>query len=197
MWYFVWILGVMLVCSLVIINMLRLEGQEALIDESVVIDPLTELLARERLLKKLQEKVENSIRNEKPFSLLYISLTDFKLKNRLVGSEMEDTLLKVIILLKKDIRKGLDVAAKVGNEDFLLALPGIPVDTAERIANRIKQNIFVNVEAPNELGVETAIGVVEYSHHIDMIVEEVTMGMSEVEALLNIAVGKCLESKID
>jgi len=194
MWYFTWILGVLLACSLGIINVLRLEAQEALASENTVKDPLTQLLARESVLERLQEKVDNSKRNEMPFSLVYISLTDFKIKHHLEPHEMDTTLLRVVESIKHDIRLGLDIAARVGEEDFLLAIPGIPLDRAEIIANRIKRNVFVNVMTPSKIAVSVGIGYVEYSSHTDAIAEEVAMGMSEVEALLSIAIGKCFES---
>ncbi len=114
MWYFSWILGVLLACSLGIINVLRLEAQEALAKEHVAIDPLTQLLIKESILERLHEKVENSKRNEMPFSLLYISLTDFKTKHQMADYEMDTTLLKVVDSFKKDIRSGLDIPARVG-----------------------------------------------------------------------------------
>lgn len=196
MWYFSWILGVLLACSLGIINVLRLEAQEALDKENTVLDPLTQLLARESVLERLHEKVENSKRNGMPFSLLYISLTDFKNKYQLAAHEMDTTLLNVSTIIKQDVRIGFDIAARVGDEDFLLAIPGIPLDRAEEIANRIKRNIFVNVKTPTHIAVEAAIGFVEYSDHTEAIADEVAIGMSEVEALLNIAIGKCFESTV-
>ncbi len=194
MWYFSWILGVLLACSLGIINVLRLEAQESLAKENLVVDPLTQLLARESILERLREKVDNSKRNGLPFSLIYLSLTDFKLKNQLPEHEMDTTILKVVASINSDIRVGLDIAARVGEEDFLLALPGAPLDRTERIASRIKDNIFAHVKTPSELPVEIGIGFAEYSDNADYISEEVEMGMDEVEALLNIAIGQCFQS---
>ncbi len=194
MWYFSWILGVLLACSLGIINVLRLEAQEALAKENVAIDPLTQLLARESVLERLREKVDNSKRNGLPFSLLYISLTDFKHKHQLPEHEMDTTILKVVVSIKDDIRIGLDIAARVGEEDFLLALPGVTFEKAASISSKIKGNIFDDVKTPGQIPVDIGIGFAEYSHDAEFISEEVSMGMEEVEALLNIAIGKCFES---
>lgn len=196
MWYFSWILGVLLACSLGIINVLRLEAQEALAKENVVVDPLTQLLARESILERLQEKVENSKRNKMPFALMYISVTDFKLKHQLAEHEMDTTLLKVVASIKNDIRVNLDISARVGEEDFLLALPGATLERAETIAKKMKRNIFVNVKTPGDIPVEIGIGIVEYFHHSELLEEEVMMGVDEIEALLNIAISKCFESSI-
>jgi len=163
MWYFSWILGVLLACSLGIINVLRLEAQEALAKENVAIDPLTQLLIKESILERLHEKVENSKRNEMPFSLLYISLTDFKTKHQMADYEMDTTLLKVVDSFKKDIRSGLDIAARVGEEDFLIAFPGVPLARVEVIADKIKTNIFSKIKTPRETAVDISIGTAEYT----------------------------------
>jgi cyd operon protein YbgT len=194
MWYFSWILGVLLACSLGIINALRLEAQECLANENIAIDPLTQLLAKESLLERLQEKVDNSKRNGMPFSLLYLSLTNFKMEHQLADHEMDTTLLNVVSSLNKDIRIGLDITARVGEEDFVLALPGAALERAEAIASRIKRNILHNVMTPSGVSVEIEIGVAEYSDHAESLAEEALMGGDEVETLLNIAIGKCLES---
>ena len=196
MWYFSWILGVLLACSLGIINVLRLEAQEALANENVAIDSLTHLLTRESVLERLQEKVENSKRNEMPFSLLYLSLTEFRIKHQLPEHEMDTTIINVAASIKNDIRVGLDIAARVGDGDFLLALPSASLERAEMIASRIKENILVNVKTPGDIAVEIGVGVAEYSYHSELLSEEVLMGMDEVEALLNIAIGKCFESSV-
>ncbi len=196
MWYFAWILGVLLACSLGIINVLRLEAQEAMDKEKVIIDPLTQLLGKESVLERLHEKVANSKRNESPFSLIYLSLSAFKNRHQLAEHEMDTILFNVVASLKKDIRIGLDIAARVEDEDFLLALPAVSLDVAEKIASRIKSNIFDQVSTPNNIPVDIAVGCAEYSNQTESIAEEVEMGMTEVEALLNIAIGQCVESSV-
>ncbi|MCK4842649.1 MAG: cytochrome bd-I oxidase subunit CydX [Methylococcales bacterium] len=194
MWYFIWLLGVLLICSLSILNILRLEAQEAMAKESVAIDPYTKLLARESIFEHLQEKIKNSKRNDMSFSVLYLSLTNFKIKHLLSENEMNTILLNVVYSINNEIRLGLDVVARAGDEDLLIALPGASLHRVETIAKRIKQNIFVNVKTESDIYVDVGIGVAEYSYHADFITEEVSMGVDEVEALLNIAIGRCFES---
>ncbi len=194
MWYFSWILGVLLACSLGLINVLRLEAQEALAKENVVLDPLTQLLAQESMLPRLREKVDNSKRNGLPFSLLYISLRGFKLKNALLEHEMDTTLLKVVEVMKQDIRIGVDLAARVNEEDFLLALPGASLDKADIIASKIKGDVFSQVKTPGHVPVNVSIGVAEYSKYAEDFNEDRLIGMEEVEALLNIAIGNSMDA---
>jgi cyd operon protein YbgT len=195
MWYFSWILGVLLACSLGIINVLRLEAQEAFDKENQTLDPLTKLLAHESVIDRLHEKVENSKRNEMPFSLLYLSLTDFKNKHQLAEHELDTTLLKITDSIKNEIRTNLDIASKIGDEDFLLAIPGLSSKKAKLMAHRIKKNIFVAIRTPRGVPIDIAVGVAEYSHLTDM--KQTLADTDEVEALLNIARMDCFKSNLN
>ncbi len=61
---------------------------------------------------------------------------DFKIKQQLEGYEMDITLLRLVNSLNKDIRSSLDIATRVGNEEFLIALPGAPLNSAKMIAHK-------------------------------------------------------------
>jgi len=185
MWYFTWILGLLLACSLGIINVLRLEAQETWDREHIPLDPLTQLMTKDTMLGRLKEKVENSKRNGFPFSILVINLKDFKAKNNLPDFEMDAVLRSVADCFQEDIRAGVDIAARMGEQDFLIAMPGSPLKKAEKIAARVKNEISERVKAPG-LVVEASVGVAEYSP----LTEEFTAINNEVDELIRIATAK-------
>src|SRR5512137_1298722 len=167
MWYFTWILGLLLACSLGIINVLRLEAQETWDREHIPVDPLTQLMTKDTMLGRLKEKVENSKLNGFPFSILFISLKDFKARNNLPAYEMDAILRGVADCFKEDIRAGVDIAARMDEQDFLIAMPGSPLKKAERLAVQIKNGISERVKAPGVLVVEVTAGVAEYSNYTE------------------------------
>ena len=185
MWYFTWILGLLLACSLGIINVLRLEAQETWDKEHIPLDPPTRLMTKDTMLERLREKVENSKRNGFPFSILFISLRDFKAKNNLPAFEMDAILHSVADCFKEDIRAGVDIAARMGEQDFLIAMPGSPLKKAERLAAQIKNGISERVKAPG-LVVEAVVGVAEYS----AATEDFATTPNEVDELIRIATEK-------
>ncbi|MGR9116641.1 MAG: cytochrome bd-I oxidase subunit CydX [Gammaproteobacteria bacterium] len=187
MWYFSWILGLLLACSLGIINVLRLEAQEALAKEHIPLDPLTQLLTKEAILVRLREKIENSKRNGLPFSLVFLSLTDFKNKHQLPDHEMDTTLRNVVDCFKSEVRQGLDIVSRFGELDFLIAFPGASLHTADNIAARFRENIRKTVKTPSSLPVEIAVGVAEYSVHAVDFGEEVITTSDEVDELVKMA----------
>ena len=186
MWYFTWILGLLLACSLGIMNVLRLEAQETWDKEHIFLDPLTQLITKDTMLGRLKEKVENSKLNGFPFSILFISLKDFKAKNNLPAFEMDAILRGVADCFQEDIRAGVDIAARMDEQDFLIAMPGSPLKKAEEIAAQIKNEILERVKAPG-LVVEAAIGVAEYSAPPE---EFTATTNEEVDELIRIATEK-------
>jgi cyd operon protein YbgT len=187
MWYFTWILGLLLACSVGIINVLRLEAQETWDKEHIPLDPLTQLMTRDTMLGRLKEKIENSKRNGFPFSILFISLKDFKAKNNLPDFEMDAILRGVAECFKEDIRAGVDIAARMGEQDFLIAMPGSPLKIAEQVAAQIKNEIMERVKAP-DLIVDVVTGVAEYS--MPTAPEEFSATANEVDELIRDATVK-------
>lgn len=191
MWYFSWILGLLLACSLGIINVLRLEAQEALAKENIPLDPLTQLLTKDSILQRLREKVENSKRNGSPFSLVFISLMPFQKQHHLPEHELEAMLRDVVEVLKHDIRIGIDLAARFDEACFLLTLTGAPLKKAEQVANTIKQDILVSVKTAEGVAVTTQSGAAEYSIHAAEFAADVTTLDQEVQALIQVAQKNC------
>jgi cyd operon protein YbgT len=190
MWYFTWILGLLLACSLGIINVLRLEAQETWDKEHIVVDSLTQLITRDAMLVRLKEKIENTRLSGYPFSLIFISLTEFKNKHKLADYEMDATLRSVVDCLKGNIRNGLDIPARMDDQDFVIAMPGAPLHRAEEVALKVKNDIFEKVRAPVDLAVVINIGVAEYSVHAAEFGKEAKTIEHEVNELLRIATEK-------
>ncbi|MGZ8947424.1 MAG: diguanylate cyclase domain-containing protein, partial [Methylococcaceae bacterium] len=100
-------------------------------------------------------------------------------------SEMDAILRRVVDCFKQDIRAGVDIAARMDEQDFLIAMPGSPLKKAEEIAARVKIEISDRVKAPG-LVVEASVGVAEYSARP----EEFSATTSEVDELIRIATEK-------
>jgi cyd operon protein YbgT len=186
MWYFTWILGLLLACSLGIINVLRLEAQETWEKEHVSLDPLTHFITKDSMIERLKEKVENSRLNGFPFSILTINLTNFSDKNQFLDYEIDTTLRNVADYLKEEVRAGVDIVARMDKQTILIALPGLPLTNAEERATRFKQEIFTKVKAPKNLAIEVAMGVTQYPVNGAVF----TTLAQEVENLLSLVCGK-------
>lgn len=77
---------------------------------------------------------------------------------------MDSILRGVTNCFKDEIRAGVDIAARIHEDEFLIAMPGSPRNKAEEIALQIKNTISQRVQAPQGVTVELSTGVAEFSN---------------------------------
>ncbi len=166
MWYFTWILGVLLACSFGIINVLWLEAQEGLDQESVILDPLTKLPTRVGFLDALEDRIEQYKNEASPFLLMLVSLDAFRsLSESDENDRVDPMVLKIAEVIKQEIRLPVDSVARYDAATFAIILPGAKIDVAEIIAKRIRENVLSQkIISSNESVI--SIGVAEYPTHL-------------------------------
>lgn len=110
------------------------------IEDIAMQDPLTGLLNRRYINEYFQYiRAGNSKRF---FSFILCDLDHFKRVNDNFGHDCGDYVLeKTAHIIKSKIRPG-DLAGRWGGEEFLIILPGLELDSAFEIAQRIRLEIF-------------------------------------------------------
>jgi two-component system cell cycle response regulator len=127
-----------------------------------VIDPLTGLHNRRYGLAQLQVIAENARANGAMFAVLVADIDRFKSINDRFGHAAGDTVLvEVAQRLRQNLRAG-DLVARIGGEEFLIALPNIALPEARLIAERLcavmAERPF-RLNATEELPVTLSIGL--------------------------------------
>ena len=118
------------------------------------IDPLTGLYNRRSGLGQLRSIAQGAIRSGRPFAVMVIDLDHFKAVNDTHGHPAGDAVLaEVARRLTASLRPG-DLLARIGGEEFLVALPDTDLDRASRIADRLCRSI---AEEPIAIGHGLAI----------------------------------------
>ncbi|GEM_PF-1077130 len=104
-------------------------------------DPLTSLPNRRYLEERLFEEVERSKRYGTPLSFMLIDVDHFKRYNDLYGHTNADAvLMKSAQLLRRCVRS-IDMAARFAGDEFCIVLPETDLADAERIAERVRENV--------------------------------------------------------
>ena len=130
-----------------------------------VTDPLTGLLNRRYLEKRLVEEIQRSKRHRFPMSLLMVDVDEFKSYNDMFGHPAGDVALKIVANGLQDILRGDDVAARYGGEEFAVLLPQTTSMEAAAIAERLRQRIE-HTEFPKRR-VTISIGIAACSNEIE------------------------------
>ncbi len=166
MWYFTWILGVLLACAFGIINVLWLEAQEGLDQDTAVLDPLTKLPTRVEFLESLEEKIDQIV-----FTLLLVSVDALKTIVEQGDNEKADqAVLAVTEIIKRETRQTIDVVARYDAQTFAIILPATETSTAEAIARRICEHAEDQIQQVSNSVV--SIGIAEYPADLTCAIDE-------------------------
>jgi len=101
-------------------------------------DHLTGLINRSGFEQALNQAIEECQSLNTKHALFYMDLDKFKIVNDSCGHNAGDDLLKAVCeIFEKHIRKGSDVLARVGGDEFSLILKNCSLKKAEAIGNNI------------------------------------------------------------
>jgi diguanylate cyclase (GGDEF)-like protein len=126
--------------------LLRSEGQlreaNALLSELSIRDGLTGLYNRRRFDQVFEMEWRRSLRSMRPLALLMIDVDCFKALNDTYGHQRGDDCLREIArLLEDQPRRGHDMVARFGGEEFVVLLPGADIPGALRIGENIRRAV--------------------------------------------------------
>ncbi len=141
--------------------------QKATLTELAVRDPLTGLHNRRAFTQRLDEALVRSRRSGAPVALLMLDLDHFKDVNDRHGHPAGDQALRTVAALLVRELRAVDVAARLGGEEFGVLLPGTDQAEAVRVAERLRVAVArcPVVCASTTLSVTTSIGAVAYPRH--------------------------------
>ena len=93
-------------------------------------DSLTKLPNRRRIAELAMAALANARTHNEPLTLALVDLDHFKLINDACGHAVGDRVLKDLATVTRQILNSGEVMGRWGGEEFLLLLPGLPLDLA-------------------------------------------------------------------
>ena len=134
--------------------------------EQAITDGLTGLYNRRYFEEYISKEVTRSLRQNQPFSVIGIDLDFLKKINDKYGHAYGDMAIKTVADVLKTNARSIDVAARMGGEEFNILLPGIDSKGASTAAERIRKAI--EEKELDTIGHITAsIGVATFLEHSD------------------------------
>ena len=103
-------------------------------------DMLTGLANRVELLERLAIEQVRSERSGSPYSLLYLDIDQFKSLNDGYGHHVGDEALKIVADIMRESSREIDVAARVGGDEFVLLLPDTDKQSCDVLIKRIEDS---------------------------------------------------------
>lgn len=132
--------------------------------EQAVTDALTGLYNRRYFEEALGKEYQRAKRQHQPFSIIGIDLDHLKKINDTYGHNLGDLAIKTIANVLKTNARSVDVAARMGGEEFNILLPGINSVGAKIAAERIRKSIE-SIELDTIGHITGSLGVATFFEH--------------------------------
>ena len=123
----------------------RMQAQLNMLNEDLYrvarTDALTGLRNRRHFMELARREVLRARRSGEPLSLLLLDADHFKRVNDTWGHDVGDLVLREIAQALRESVREVDVAARIGGEEFVALLPGADCCAAFAVAGRIRERI--------------------------------------------------------
>lgn len=132
----------------------NLHATLARLAEQAIRDPLTNLFNRRYLHETLERELARASRQGLPVSLVMADIDNFKPLNDTFLHDAGDRVLQALSDLLRTQSRQEDIACRYGGEEFVVVMPGAPLDVALQRAERWRQS-FSELEFRASEEVET------------------------------------------
>ena len=137
-----------------------------IVQRQAMTDDLTGLVNRRRFISALEAELERSASLGGPLSVILVDLDDFKLINDHFGHHAGDRVLRAFAALLEAHIRDVDVAGRLGGEEFALLLPEADLSgaaaTAERLRRALDNGPIAHADA-HEFNVTASFGVTQFA----------------------------------
>jgi diguanylate cyclase (GGDEF)-like protein/PAS domain S-box-containing protein len=135
--------------------------------ELAIRDHLTGLFNRRYLNETLVREIARAEREKDPLSVIMTDIDHFKMINDTYGHPVGDKFLVEVASLMRSHARGSDIVCRYGGEEFLLVLPGTPMDIARKRAEEIRKKCseIVIWHEEKDLKITMSFGLAIYPIH--------------------------------
>jgi len=123
-------------------EMKRRNAAESTLEVLAMTDGLTDLANRRHFNEAIDREWRRASRERSPLALVMCDADLFKNYNDCNGHQAGDNLLRAIgSAMNQSIRRGTDIVARYGGDEFAILLPGVSVEAAAQIAEQVRSRL--------------------------------------------------------
>jgi len=125
-------------------------------------DALTEVANGRAFIEAANLELERAKRHQRPITLAYIDLDDFKMVNDRYGHKQGDAVLRDVAgTIRRNVRAA-DTVARIGGDEFVILFPETGQQAAGEVLARIRQVVDAAVRKDGK-AVTLSVGAVTFS----------------------------------
>ena len=130
--------------------------------ELALTDALTGLNNRRYLETHLKALAEQARAADRPLSVLFADVDSFKSINDTYGHDAGDAVLRELASRLRRNTRNIDLACRIGGEEFVVVMPDVGLDRASQVAERLRACIAgepFQVDGDTRLQVTASVGI--------------------------------------
>jgi diguanylate cyclase (GGDEF)-like protein len=104
-------------------------------------DPLTNCLNRRSFFERSDAEFDIAVTDKSPISSIMLDIDHFKKVNDNYGHAVGDQVIQLIADQLRSVLRGTDIIGRYGGEEFCVLLPGVDIDQATLLAERLREAI--------------------------------------------------------
>lgn len=140
----------------------ELARSERRLRQLTITDPLTGLANRRRLDERLIQESQRAQRRGETFSIIMADIDHFKRVNDRHGHDVGDEVLKHFATVLRGGIREIDLAARLGGEEFVVVMPAEGVASAMSCAERLRAATEAMQPLPKLFELSASFGVAQY-----------------------------------
>ncbi len=164
------------------------QAKDAL-EQTAMFDPLTNMLNQKAFFNLARGELERARRTLAPLSLIALDIDNFKEVNEKYGDAIGNDVLILISQVIREKSRPYDNVGRYEADMFLIPLPGVIGQDAEKIAERILKGVMntnISLLDGTALNISVSIGVVSSTRitvnmEVDMLVEKAKALISTIK----------------
>jgi diguanylate cyclase len=122
-----------------------LESELRRLSDEVSTDVLTEVANRRGLMQAFEIETARLERQGGELAIGLLDIDNFKKLNDTLGHSVGDTALKTLAGHVQKQLRAVDIVARFGGEEFVVLLPGVPVDEAQMTLTRLQRTLSASL----------------------------------------------------
>ena len=138
--------------------------------EMSITDALTGLQNRRYMESHLKTLVSDSLRTGRSLSMLVADIDHFKAVNDTYGHDVGDMVLKEFSTRLKRNTRGIDLACRLGGEEFVIIMPDTDIARAYQVGERLRANVAADnfsITSDRTIRVTASVGISTLEHADD------------------------------
>lgn len=157
----------------------RLHG---IVQRQAITDELTELANRRYFMEKLETEIRRAERFDEPLALVFADLDDFKNVNDRYGHHVGDQVLRSFADVVRKRVRAIDLAARLGGEEFAVILIETDLNGAEALAESLRaavEALEVRIVGGPPVRITASFGIAAYpqTHDADDLMTDADLAL--------------------